>query len=154
MPLQLASHEHSGLGSQVRFARQTGRLDEIVTFYRDGLALPQIDHFAGHAGYDGVTLGLPATGAHLEFTTTERSSPPMPHVEDLLCCMWVISEPSTRFSRGSLLRQYPARTPTGTKSAQPSVILMAFGSFWWAKHGRDQALPTATQPRPLPARRA
>jgi GNAT superfamily N-acetyltransferase/catechol 2,3-dioxygenase-like lactoylglutathione lyase family enzyme len=69
---------------QVRVARQTGRLDEIVTFYRDGLGLPQIDHFVGHAGYDGVMLGLPATGAHLEFTATEHSSPPMPHVEDLL----------------------------------------------------------------------
>jgi GNAT superfamily N-acetyltransferase/catechol 2,3-dioxygenase-like lactoylglutathione lyase family enzyme len=69
---------------QVRVARQTARLDEIVTFYRDGLGLPQIDHFAGHAGYDGVMLGLPATGAHLEFTATERSSPPMPHLEDLL----------------------------------------------------------------------
>jgi catechol 2,3-dioxygenase-like lactoylglutathione lyase family enzyme len=69
---------------QVRVARQTGRLDEIVAFYRDGLGLRQIDHLAGHAGYDGVMLGLPATGAHLEFTATEHSSPPMPHVEDLL----------------------------------------------------------------------
>jgi RNA polymerase sigma-70 factor (ECF subfamily) len=31
------------------------------------------------------------------------------------------------------------------------VILMAFGSFWWVKQGRDQALPTATQPRLLAA---
>ena len=65
-------------------ARQTGRLAEIVAFYRDGLGLRQIDHFAGHAGYDGVMLGLPATGAHLEFTATEHNSPPMPHIEDLL----------------------------------------------------------------------
>jgi GNAT superfamily N-acetyltransferase/catechol 2,3-dioxygenase-like lactoylglutathione lyase family enzyme len=69
---------------QVRVARQTGRLDEIVTFYREGLGLTQIDHFAGHAGYDGVMLQLPAAGAHLEFTATEHGSPPVPHVEDLL----------------------------------------------------------------------
>jgi catechol 2,3-dioxygenase-like lactoylglutathione lyase family enzyme len=69
---------------QVRVARQTGHLDEIVTFYREGLGLPQIDHFAGHAGYDGVMLGLPSTGAHLEFTATEGSSPPIPHAEHLL----------------------------------------------------------------------
>jgi hypothetical protein len=69
---------------QVRVARQTGRLDEIVRFYRDGVGLPQIDHFAGHAGYDGVMLQLPSTGAHLEFTATEHSTPPVPHVEDLL----------------------------------------------------------------------
>ena len=69
---------------QVRVARQTGRLDEIVTFYREGPGLAQIDHFAGHAGYDGVILELRATGIHLEFTATEHSSPPMPQVEDLL----------------------------------------------------------------------
>jgi hypothetical protein len=69
---------------RVRVARQTGRLDEIVMFYREGLGLPQIDHFAGHAGYEGVMLQLPGTGAHLEFTATEYSSLPMPHVEDLL----------------------------------------------------------------------
>jgi GNAT superfamily N-acetyltransferase/catechol 2,3-dioxygenase-like lactoylglutathione lyase family enzyme len=69
---------------QVRVARQTGRLDEIVTFYREGLGLAQIDHFTGHAGYDGVMLELPGTGAHLDFTATEHSSPPLPHLEDLL----------------------------------------------------------------------
>jgi Acetyltransferase (GNAT) family/Glyoxalase/Bleomycin resistance protein/Dioxygenase superfamily len=73
-----------GCRLQVRVARQTGRLDEIVTFYREGLGLAQIDHFAGHAGYDGVMLELPGTAAHLEFTATEHSSPPMPHIEDLL----------------------------------------------------------------------
>jgi YycE-like C-terminal domain len=29
-------------------------------------------------------LQLPGTGAHLEFTATEHSAPPLPHVEDLL----------------------------------------------------------------------
>ena len=69
---------------QVRVARQTGRLDEIVSFYREGLGPAQIDHFAGQARYEGVMLELPATGVHLEFTATECSSPPTPHAEDLL----------------------------------------------------------------------
>ena len=69
---------------QVRVARQTGRLDEVVAFYRDGLGLPEIGHFAGHAGYSGVMLDLPGTGAHLEFTATEHVVPPSAHVEDLL----------------------------------------------------------------------
>lgn len=112
-------------------ARQTGRLDEIVTFYRDGLGLAQIDHFAGHAGYDGVMLELPGTSAHLEFTATAHGSPPMPHVEDLLVLYMVISEPLTRSLR-SPSRRYPARTPTGTKSASPSVTPTVSGSFWWA----------------------
>jgi hypothetical protein len=33
-------------------------------------------------------LELPGTAAHLEFTATEHSSSPMPHIEDLLCCIW------------------------------------------------------------------
>lgn len=69
---------------QVRIARQTGRLDEVVAFYRDGLDLPEIDRFADHDGYRGVMLDLPGTGAHLEFTATEHGHPPTPHVEDLL----------------------------------------------------------------------
>jgi len=69
---------------QVRVARQTGRLDEVVAFYRDGLGLPEIDRFAGHDGYSGVMLDLPGTGTHLEFTATEHGSVPTAHVEDLL----------------------------------------------------------------------
>ncbi|MGH4022071.1 MAG: VOC family protein [Pseudonocardiaceae bacterium] len=69
---------------QVRVARQTARLDEVVAFYRDGLGLPEIARFTGHDGYSGVMLDLPGTGAHLEFTVTEHVSVPTAHVEDLL----------------------------------------------------------------------
>lgn len=69
---------------QVRVARQTGRLDEVVAFYRDGLGLAEIARFADHDGYSGVMLDLPGTGAHLEFTATAHVDPPSPHVEDLL----------------------------------------------------------------------
>jgi GNAT superfamily N-acetyltransferase/catechol 2,3-dioxygenase-like lactoylglutathione lyase family enzyme len=71
-------------GLKVRVARQSGDLETVVAFYRDGLGLPEIERFTGHAGYDGVLLDLPGTGAHLEFTATERISPPSPHIEDLL----------------------------------------------------------------------
>lgn len=69
---------------QVRIARQTGHLDEVVAFYRDGLGLPELTRFADHDGYSGVMLDLPGTGAHLEFTSTEHVAPPRAHVEDLL----------------------------------------------------------------------
>lgn len=69
---------------QVRIARQTGRLDEVVAFYRDGLGLPELARFTEHDGYSGVMLDLPGTGAHLEFTSTDHVVPPSPHVEDLL----------------------------------------------------------------------
>ena len=69
---------------QVRIARQTGRLDEVVAFYRDHLGLPELTRFVDHDGYSGVILDLPGTGAHLEFTATHHVEPPTPHVEDLL----------------------------------------------------------------------
>jgi catechol 2,3-dioxygenase-like lactoylglutathione lyase family enzyme len=69
---------------QVRIARQTTRLDEVVAFYRDGLGLPELTRFVEHDGYSGVMLDLPGTGAHLEFTATDHIAPPAPHVEDLL----------------------------------------------------------------------
>ena len=69
---------------KVRVARQTGRLEAVVAFYRDGLGLPEIDRFSAHDGYDGVMLDLPGTATHLEFTSTAHTTPPGPHVEQLL----------------------------------------------------------------------
>ena len=60
---------------QVRFARPTDRLDEIVHFYHDGLGLEQLYRFEDHDGYTGVMLGLPGADYHLEFTTHDDGSP-------------------------------------------------------------------------------
>jgi ribosomal protein S18 acetylase RimI-like enzyme len=69
---------------QLRIARHTERLDEVVRFYRDGLGLPEIGGFRGHAGYDGVFLAVPGTGAHLELTAGGGHGAPAPHPESLL----------------------------------------------------------------------
>ncbi len=69
---------------QVRVARQTGRLERVVAFYRDGLGLAEVGRFADHDGYAGVMLDLPGTGAHLEFTATGHGDVPAPHAEGLL----------------------------------------------------------------------
>jgi len=69
---------------QVRVARHTERLDEIVRFYRDGIGLAEIGRFSEHDGYDGVFLELPGTAAHLEFTAGGRHEAPAPHPESLL----------------------------------------------------------------------
>jgi ribosomal protein S18 acetylase RimI-like enzyme len=70
--------------SAVRIARHTERLDEAVAFYRDRLGLPEIGAFRAHDGYDGVFLGLPGTGAHLELTAGGGHGAPAPHPESLL----------------------------------------------------------------------
>jgi catechol 2,3-dioxygenase-like lactoylglutathione lyase family enzyme len=69
---------------QLRVARHTQRLDELVAFYRDGIGLPEIGSFHDHDGYDGVFLDLPGTGAHLELTTGGAHGAPEPHPESLL----------------------------------------------------------------------
>lgn len=70
---------------QVRVARPTDRLDEVVAFYVDGLGLAHLGGFEGHAGYEGVFVGLPGTPYHLEFTHHVDGSPgDVPTVENLL----------------------------------------------------------------------
>ena len=69
---------------RLRVARHTERLDALVAFYRDGLGLVEIGGFRDHAGYDGVFLNVPGTGAHLELTTGGVHDAPVPHPESLL----------------------------------------------------------------------
>ena len=69
---------------QLRVARHTERLDEVVAFYRDGIGLPEIGRFRDHDGYDGVFLAVPGSGAHLEFTAGGAHTAPGPHPESLL----------------------------------------------------------------------
>lgn len=69
---------------QLRIARHTNRLEEVVRFYRDGLGLPEIGRFDDHQGYDGVFLVVPGTEAHLEFTTGGEHAPPEPNPETLV----------------------------------------------------------------------
>jgi len=69
---------------ELRLARHTERLDEVVAFYRDGIGLPVIGGFREHDGYDGVFLSIPGTGAHLELTAGGAEGAPVPHAESLL----------------------------------------------------------------------
>ena len=69
---------------QLRVARHTERLEEVVAFYREGIGLTEVGGFHDHDGYDGVFLVLPGTGAHLEFTSGGDHAAPAPHPESLL----------------------------------------------------------------------
>jgi catechol 2,3-dioxygenase-like lactoylglutathione lyase family enzyme len=69
---------------QLRVARHTERLGEVVAFYCDGIGLTEIGGFRDHDGYDGVFLAVPGTEAHLELTASGRHGAPEPHPESLL----------------------------------------------------------------------
>ena len=55
-------------GAHLRIARPTNDLNKLVAFYRDGLGFEVVGSFEGHSGFDGVMLGHPEAGYHLEFT--------------------------------------------------------------------------------------
>ncbi len=61
--------------STVRVARQTDRLAACERFYVDGVGLPVASRFAGHAGYDGLILGVPGHAFELELTSHAAGSP-------------------------------------------------------------------------------
>jgi ribosomal protein S18 acetylase RimI-like enzyme len=69
---------------ELRVARHTERLADVVAFYRDGIGLAELGGFRDHAGYDGVFLEIPGSGAHLELTTGGAHGAPTPHPESLL----------------------------------------------------------------------
>jgi hypothetical protein len=75
--------------AQVRIARPTDRLKEVVRFYHDGLGLPIIGSFSGHAGYSGVMLGLPGSTFHLEFTQFDGGSPGQAPSRDNLLVLYI-----------------------------------------------------------------
>ncbi len=69
---------------QLRVARHTERLNELVEFYRDGIGLREVGGFSDHDGYTGVFLEVPGTGAHLELTAGGEHGGPEAHPESLL----------------------------------------------------------------------
>lgn len=71
--------------AQVRIARPTDRLEEVIEFYCGALGLKQLGSFKAHAGYDGVMIGLPGHAYHLEFTQHAHGIPcPAPSKDNLL----------------------------------------------------------------------
>lgn len=92
MTTQTATWPETLQVAQVRVARPTDRLDEVVRFYTEGLGLRELYRFSGHAGYDGVMLGLPGADYHLEFTShVDGSACPAP-TDDNLLVLYFVSE--------------------------------------------------------------
>jgi catechol 2,3-dioxygenase-like lactoylglutathione lyase family enzyme len=86
---------------QLRVARHTERLAEVVAFYRDGVGLTEIGGFRDHDGYDGVFLNVPGTGAHLELTAGGGHGASAPHPESLLV-FYLGDDAAVRMAAGRL----------------------------------------------------
>ncbi|TDL82444.1 VOC family protein [Peribacillus frigoritolerans] len=97
---------------QVRVARPTNNLQEIIRFYGRGLGLKQIAQFQDHEGFDGVMFGIPDASYHLEFTQHIDGSPcPAPTKDNLL----VFYIPS----KGEIQRLHSHLTTMGYKAVEP-----------------------------------
>jgi catechol 2,3-dioxygenase-like lactoylglutathione lyase family enzyme len=59
---------------EVRIARPTDKLAEVLDFYCRDLGLPELFRTAAH-GYQVVMVGLPGDRYHLEFTSHDNGSP-------------------------------------------------------------------------------
>jgi len=61
--------------TQIRIARPTDKLEEVVQFYSRGIGLKILGSFHDHDSYSGYILGLPGRELHLEFTHHAAGSP-------------------------------------------------------------------------------
>jgi catechol 2,3-dioxygenase-like lactoylglutathione lyase family enzyme len=102
---------------QLRVARHTARLDEVVAFYRDGIGLTEIGSFHDHDGYDGVFLAVPGAATHLELTAGGPHRAPEPHPESLLV-LYLGDEVTVR-----------------TVAARLGVDPVEPANRYWAEHG-------------------
>lgn len=111
--------------ARVRVARPTDRLEEVVAFYRDGIGLPVIGSFEGHAGYSGVMLGLPGASYHLEFTHHENGSDcPAPSKKNLLVLYFSDRAAMDRIVENLRTMGYPSVPPENPYwSADRSVTI-------------------------------
>lgn len=80
------------IGTKLRVARPTDRLDEVVRFYTDGVGLTVLASFEDHDGFDGVMLGVPGAPYHLEFTRRRGHSAGRAPTEENLLVFYIPDE--------------------------------------------------------------
>ncbi len=86
-----------------RAARHTNSLAPIIEFYHSILGLEILGDFKDHDHYNGVFLGLPGAGWHLEFTTSNEQAEHSPDADDLL-----VFYPETQVEFDTILQQFDA----------------------------------------------
>lgn len=117
--------------ARVRVARPTDRLEEVVAFYRDGIGLPVIGSFEGHAGYSGVMLGMPGTSYHLEFTQHESGSDcPAPSKDNLLVFYLTERSAMERIEEKLAAMGYPSVPPENPYWSATGSVTIADPDGW------------------------
>jgi catechol 2,3-dioxygenase-like lactoylglutathione lyase family enzyme len=68
----------------LRVARACSNLAQARRFYCDALGLSVLAEFADHDGFDGLIVGLPGAGWHLELVVEHGATVARPSAEDLI----------------------------------------------------------------------
>ena len=76
-------------GAHLRIARATNDLERTAALYRDGLGFEEVGRFEDHDGFDGVMLGHPGGGYHLEFTRQRGEEVPRAPTEENLLVFYL-----------------------------------------------------------------
>ena len=69
---------------ELRVARHTNRLEQLVDFYINIIGLSLLGEFKNHSGYDGVFIGIKDSDWHLEFTQTSEPADHKFDADDIL----------------------------------------------------------------------
>ncbi|MQY24126.1 putative protein YycE [Nocardia sp. RB20] len=105
---------------EVRIARPTDNLADVVEFYCGALGLPELYRTSGD-GYEVVMIGLPGDRYHLEFTSHESGSPGRaPTDENLLVFYFTTAE-----------QMFDVVTRLGERGHKPVEL----DNPWWREHG-------------------
>jgi catechol 2,3-dioxygenase-like lactoylglutathione lyase family enzyme len=105
---------------EVRIARPTDKLDEVLDFYCRDLGLPELYRTAAH-GYQVVMVGLPGDKYHLEFTSNADGSPGRaPSDENLLVFYFATAN-----------QMYDVVARLGESGHQP----VGLDNPWWRENG-------------------
>lgn len=110
------------MNPHLRVARPTDNLDQVVTMYREGLGFEVLGNFTDHAGFDGVMLGIPGGGYHLEFTHQRDHLAGRAPTKDNLLVFYLPDR-----------RDWTARCEQMLSAGFESV--RSYNSYW-EKHGR------------------
>lgn len=105
---------------EVRFARPTDKLAEVVSFYRDDLGLPELYRTQGH-GYEVVMVGLPGDRYHLEFTSHVDGTPGTAPTDENLLVFYFATE----------ARMFEVVERLGTMGHEPVEL----DNPWWRENG-------------------
>ena len=92
-------------------ARPTDCIEKLLPFYRDGLGFQVLGAFKDHEGFDGLMLGHPQAGYHLEFTNCKSHPVGKAPTQDHLLVFYI--DDSAEWQRAvEQLAQFATRVPS------------------------------------------